>query len=97
MASNFHDALDPLDLEILERALDGALETLKEDEAPADLDSDEALKGELRQELVEIARLHGVNDPETLRDILLVGLAEIGDDGSAKPLQVGPWGLIIPA
>jgi len=25
MASNFHDALDPLDLEILERALDGAL------------------------------------------------------------------------
>jgi hypothetical protein len=32
MVSNFHDALDPLDLEILERALDGALETLKEAE-----------------------------------------------------------------
>lgn len=75
MASNFHDALDPLDHEIVERALDGALATLKEDQAPADLDSDEALEAALRQELVEIARLHGVNDPETLRDILLVGIS----------------------
>ena len=75
MASNFHNALVPLDLEILERALDGALATLKEDEAPADLHSDEALEAELRQELIEIARLHGVNDPETLRDILLVALS----------------------
>lgn len=75
MASNFHDALDPLDREILEGALDGALATLKEDEAGADLDSDEALETELRQELVEIACLHGVNDPQTLRDILLGGLS----------------------
>ena len=72
MAFNFHDALDPLDLEILERALDGALVTLKENEARADLDSDEALEATLRRELVEIARFHGVNDPETLRDILLL-------------------------
>ena len=44
MASNFYEALDPLDLEILERARDGALVTLKEDEAQADLDSDDVLK-----------------------------------------------------
>jgi hypothetical protein len=75
MASNFRNRVDPLDLEILERALDGALATLKEDEAGADLDSEEALEAELRQELVEIACLHGVNDPETLRDILLGGLS----------------------
>jgi hypothetical protein len=73
MASNFHNALDPLDLEILERALE--LATLKEDEAPADLDSDEALEAKLRQKLIEIARCNGVNDPETLRDILLVALS----------------------
>ena len=72
MTSKFHGILDPLDLEILERALDGALAALKED--VADLDSDEALEATLRQELIEIARLNGVNDPETLRDVLLAAL-----------------------
>jgi hypothetical protein len=76
MASNFHDAPDPLDLEILERALDGALSTLKEGEPRADLDSDEALEATLRRELIEIARFNGVDDPDTLRDILLAALSD---------------------
>ena len=76
MTSKFRDALDPLDLEILERALDGALATLKEGEARADLDSDDVLEANLRRELIEIARFNGVNDPETLRDILLAALSD---------------------
>jgi hypothetical protein len=77
MDSKFRDVFDPLDLEILERAFDGALATLKEDEARADLDSDEELEATLRRELIEIARLNGVNDAETLRDILLgAGMSE---------------------
>ena len=37
-----------------------------------DADSDEELEAELRRELVEIARVNGVSDPETLKDVLLV-------------------------
>ena len=36
-----------------------------------DADRDEELEAELRRELVEIARVNGVSDPETLKDILL--------------------------
>jgi hypothetical protein len=76
MDSKFRDVFDPLDLEILERAFDGALATLKEDQARADLDCDEALEATLRRELIEIARFNGVNDPDTLRDILLAALSD---------------------
>jgi len=70
--------LDPLDLEIVEKALDGAWTTVKdawtsvkEKTVLAELDSDEELEAFLRRELMEIACFHGVSDPETLRDILL--------------------------
>ena len=76
MDSKFRDVFDPLDLEILERAFDGALATVKEDQARADLDCDEALEATLRRELIEIARFNGVNDPDTLRDILLAALSD---------------------
>jgi hypothetical protein len=66
--------LDPLDLEILERAFDAAWAVLKENVRPDDLDSDEGLEAVLRQDLIEIARFNGANDPETLRDILLSSL-----------------------
>ena len=39
-----------------------------------DADSDEALEAEVRRELVEIARLNGVSDPETLKDIFLASM-----------------------
>jgi hypothetical protein len=75
MASNFRNRLDPLDLEILEGALDGALAISKEDEAPDDPDSDEALEADLRRELIEIARCNGMHNPEALRDMLLAALS----------------------
>lgn len=76
MDSTFRDVLDPLDLEILERALAGALSVLKENEAQVDLDSDEKLEATLRRELIEIACFNGVSDPETLRDVLLARLPQ---------------------
>jgi hypothetical protein len=36
-----------------------------------DFDSDEDLEAALRRELIEIARLNGLTEPEVLRDILL--------------------------
>ena len=74
MAPNFCNDLDPLDREILERALDGTLATLKESEPLANLDSDEAFEADLRRELVAIAHRNGMPDPETLRDMLLAAL-----------------------
>ncbi len=66
--------LDPLDLEVLERAFEGAWVAVKENGTLADFDSDEALEAALRHELTEIARFAGVTDPETLRDILLAAV-----------------------
>ena len=63
--------LDPLDREILERVFDATWEALKGSHQHFDADSDEELEAELRRELVEIARVNGVSDPETLKDILL--------------------------
>lgn len=61
--------LDPLDREILERAFDVTWESIKQSHLHFDADSDE--EAEVRRELVEIARVNGVSDPETLKDILL--------------------------
>ena len=62
--------MDPLDLEILERAVDATWVAVK----GHDSDSDESLEALLRRELIEIACFKGVSDPETLRDILLANL-----------------------
>ena len=76
MLFKFRRDLDPLDLELLERALEGVLDALKEDNGLVDLDSDEVLEAALRSELVDIARCNGVTDPDTLRDILLAVMSE---------------------
>jgi hypothetical protein len=76
MLSKLRRDLDPLDLEILERALESAVVALKEDDAFNDLDSDEALEASLRSELAEIARSNGVSDADTLRDVLLAALSD---------------------
>ena len=68
------NALDPLDREILERAFDATWEAIKAGHQHFDADSDEALEAEVRRELVEIARLNGVSDPETLKDIFLASM-----------------------
>jgi hypothetical protein len=76
MLSKLRRDLDPLDLEILERALESAVVALKEDDAFNDLDSDEALEASLRSELAQIARSNGVSDADTLRDVLLAALSD---------------------
>jgi hypothetical protein len=63
--------LDPLDLEILERAFDATWAAVKGTDRPVKFDSDEGLEAILRRELIEIAYFNGVSDPETLRDMVL--------------------------
>jgi hypothetical protein len=66
--------LDPLEREILERALDDALVAVREDQLD-ELDSDEDLEAILRRELVEIACVHCVSDQDNLRNLVLTRLA----------------------
>jgi hypothetical protein len=63
--------LDPLDVELLERAVDAVMVAIKANSQGSDFDSDEELEAALRSELIEIARLNGLTEPEVLRDILL--------------------------
>ena len=74
---SFRHEFDPLDLEILERALDATWAAVKDNryDPPADFDSNEGLETILKRELIETARFNGVSDPETLRDLLLSRLA----------------------
>ena len=76
--------LDPLDLEVLERAFEGALTAMKEDGVLDELESDQDLEAALRSELIEIARSSGVSDAEASRDALLaLTRNEIaGDEGA---------------
>ena len=69
--------LDPLDLEILERAFDATCAAVKENDVLLDFDSDEGLGAILRRELIEIACFRGVSDPETMRDVLLARLPAV--------------------
>jgi hypothetical protein len=62
--------LDPLDREIVERALEGTVVMLSDDKL-YDFDSDDELEAELRRELIEITHSSGITDSETLRDRLL--------------------------
>ena len=74
MFRSLRDQFDPLDREILDRAFDAIWSAIKDNVSPADFDRDEGLEVILRRELIEIARLNGVSDLETLRDILLARL-----------------------
>jgi hypothetical protein len=62
--------LDPLDLEILERAFASTWEAVKQANTLNKLDSDQKLEAALRRELLELVRFSGVNDPEALRDLI---------------------------
>jgi hypothetical protein len=70
--------LDPLDRQILERALEDAVVMMR-DRKPQNSDSDEELEAELRLALIEIAHSSGVSDAETLRDRLLDAWAALRD------------------
>ena len=62
---------DPLDREILERALEAAHAAVKANFPRDALDSDEALEHALRRELIDIALTAGISDAETLCDFAL--------------------------
>jgi hypothetical protein len=68
--------LDPLDRELVERALESAWVAFKANMPSGQLDSDEELEANLRRELIEIALVNGVSDVETLRDILIATRSE---------------------
>jgi hypothetical protein len=73
MVYTLQDDLDPLDLEIVERAVQGVCEGV----ATGDLESDEELERALRRELAETVRASGVTDAEALLDILFERRDEI--------------------
>jgi hypothetical protein len=73
MISKFHRVLDPLDVEILERAFDEAWAAVKGGETAIESNCDQALEAALHRELIEIAGVYGVTESDTLR-----GLARIG-------------------
>ena len=62
MISKFHRVLDPLDVEILERAVDQAWAAFKDCETSIESDCDQALEAALHRELIEIAKLYGVTE-----------------------------------
>ena len=68
--------LDPLDLEVVERAIQGLSETIEADRTSAEFDSDEGLEIALRRELAEMVRAHGVSDPDVLLDMVIDGSSE---------------------
>ena len=62
MISKIHRVLDPLDVEILERAFDEAWAAFKQGETAIKSDCDQALEAALHRELIEIARLYGFTE-----------------------------------
>jgi len=80
MLSRVKRDLDPLDLEVVERAFEVASDAIKT-KAPFDPDSDEALEAAMRQELLQMICSSGVSDPEALLDILLADFSERDSSG----------------
>jgi hypothetical protein len=70
--------LDPLDLEVVERAVQSAFDTIKVGSGPVELESDEELELALRRELAEMVRASGVSDADVLLDLLMEGMSEKG-------------------
>jgi len=68
-------SFDPLDLEIMERALKDAKAAVQNNDPGLDFDTDEELEAALRRELIEIACSTAVSDPERLLDLVLARLS----------------------
>ena len=78
-------SFDPLDFEIMERALKDAKAAVQSNDPRLDFDNDEELEAALRHELIEIARSTAVSDPERLLDLVLAKLcSEAVDAGTSK-------------
>jgi hypothetical protein len=68
---------DPLDREVLERTFDATLAAVKGDNFSVEPDSGNGLETRLRRELIEIACVTGVSDPERLQNLLLDRLSAL--------------------
>jgi len=66
--------LDPLDLEIVERAIEGISEAIKTCCSKVGLESDEGPEIALRRELAEMVRSSDVGDAEVLLECLIDGM-----------------------
>ena len=71
-------SFDPLDLEIMERALKDAKAAVQNNDPGLDFDTDEELEAALRRELIEIVT--AVSDPERLLDLVLTRLSGGAED-----------------
>ena len=71
-------SLDPLDRELFQRAIDAACTGVKADE----LDCDEKLEAAPRCELLSIALLNGMSDPESFISLVFIRFSE-GDQSIA--------------
>jgi len=80
---------DPLDREILERALDSACAAAKEFGTSIKFESDEDLEAELWRGLIEIALQSGISDPETLAQPCLSSTIMIGGDAERRNILTG--------
>jgi hypothetical protein len=65
-------SLDPLDRELFQRAFDAACSAVK----AVALDSDEKLEAALHCELLSIAVLNGMSDPERFINLVLARFSE---------------------
>lgn len=68
--------LDALDLELVERAVQGALDVIEFGTGQAELESDEDLELALRRELAEMVRASGVSNADVLLDIMMEGMGK---------------------
>ena len=73
MASLRHrkDFFDPLDLEIMQRALAAACDMVKAYQPINDAHGANELRSFIGEKLVAIAKVHGVSDPVTLSALVL--------------------------
>jgi hypothetical protein len=68
-------SLDPLDLEIVERALDSISDSVR---AEAPFKNYDTFEADLRRELITMVRSRGVSDPEALWESLVAEMTEKG-------------------
>ncbi len=76
MTCTLRRELDPLDWEVVERAVQSVTDAIVTGPQPVGLESDEELERELRRELAEMVRASGVSDADALLDILIDGMSE---------------------
>ncbi len=83
--------LDPLDLELVERAFECVSEAIKTDE----FETDEELEIAMRLELAEIVRSSGVGDADALLDLLLDSKSNLTGDGTGSRFRLTSVGSML--